>query len=351
MQDNQTRSVSEKFFKTKNEVSEEKNSSKKTITENDSDSDIEDDDETTHTKEIVYLDQEILSMNFGDFIDTDNTYTINIGIYRINNNDLSIPFLEFLLDTSGEYACFPNILNFNCPSNKVGGNQNVDSQNNNDDTTEHTHFMNECLGTLLDTFPKLNIRNFVYKGYQEDQDNIFVIFEFNTSIVFELPSLLSWGILDEIMYRKQFKNKQIEPKISQFFINNPHMTNLHYSGDNDILPFPFLAYLCRDNLYNIEVGESILDSTYSHPWLGDFHYFSSYPLESNKTDVTLLQRYAIFTVEPAKYLWKDISTISQEQKEEFTKKIQDVDVVTLYFHENNIQYWCIRNVANILKLQ
>ena len=348
MQDKQTRSVSEKFFSKKDEMKGEI-SRPTTINNSDLDSDLDEDEDETPMKEIVYLDQEILSLNFGDFMDTDNTYTIHIGIYRINNNDLSIPFLEFLLDTSGEYACFPNILNFNCPSNNkqnniVGGN---------DDTTEHTHFMNECLGTLLDTFPKLNIRNFVYKGYQEDQENnIFVIFEFNTSIKFELPSLLSWGILDEIMYRKQYKNKQIEPKISQFFINNPHMTNLHYSGDNDILPFPFLAYLCRDNLYNVEVNESILDPTYSHPWLGDFHYFSSYPLESNKTaDDLSLQRYAIFTVEPAKYLWKDISTISQEQKEEFTKKIQDVDVVTLYFHENNIQYWCIRNVANIFKLQ
>ena len=346
MQDQQNRSVSEKFFMntikpslvegpsiTKNELS---------ITENESVSDNEE-DIITPVKEIVYLDQDFLSLNFGDFMDTDNTYTIHIGIYRIIPNS-PLPFLEFLLDTSGEIACFPNILNFHCPN--IGG-------DGNDDTTEHTHFMNECLDKLFDTFTNLNLRNLVYKGYQEEQEdtthNIFVIFEYIHTREEELESsILSWAILDEIMYRKQYKNKQIEPLITNFFIKNPYMTNLHFSGDNIQLPFPLLGYLCKDNLYNIEHGESILDTTYNHPWLGDFHYFSSFPLEKNNNKI--LQRYAIFAIEPAKYLWKDISIISQEQKDEFTKKIQDIDVITLYFHENNIQYWCIRNVANIIKL-
>ena len=345
MQDQQNRSVSEKFFMntikpslvegssiTKNELS---------ITENEYVSDNEE-DIITPVKEIVYLDQDFLSLNFGDLMDTDNTYTIHIGIYRINRGS-TLPFLEFLLDTSGEIACFPNILNFHCPN--IGGG---------DDTTEHTHFMNECLDKLFDSLPNLNIKNFVYKGYQEGQEdqedtthNIFVIFEYIPSTIFEFPTTLSWAILDEIMYRKQYKNKQVEPLITNFFIKNPYMTNIHFSGDNIQLPFPFLGYLCKDNLYNVENGESILDTTYKHPWLGDFHYFSSFPLENNNK---ILQRYAIFAIEPAKYLLKDISIISQEQKDEFTKKIQDIDVVTLYFHENNIQYWCIRNVANIIKL-
>ena len=354
MQDKHSRSVSEKFF-----TDTGKPTILTKITKDEDDEDDEDEDyegkyhyyNDTPPKEIMYLDQEMLSMNFGDFMDTDKTYTIHLGIYRINRLDTTIPFLEFLLDTSGETASFPNILNFHCPTQKIGG-------GGNDDTTEHTLFMNECLETLLDMFPKLNIRNFVYKGYQENQENqeedtthnIFVIFECIPSAIIELPSTLSWGILDEIMYRKQYKNKPIEPQISLFFINNPHMTNLHYTTDDDILPLPFIAYLCKDNLYNVEIGESILDATYNHIWLGDYHYFSSYPLEKT-ADVLSLQRYAIFPVEPAKYLWKDISTITQEQKDEFTKKIQDVDVVTLYFHENNIQYWCIRNTSNFLRLQ
>jgi hypothetical protein len=216
--------------------------------------------------------------------------------------------------------------------------------------------MNECLETLLDFFPKLNIRNFVYKGYQEYQDNpddtthnIFVIFEFVPSDNTQIIETLSWVILDEIMYRKKYNNKHIESLISNFFINNTHMTDLHFTGD-DILPSPSLAYLCKDNLYNVEMGESILDFTYKHPWLGDYHYFSSYPLDINKTDVASLQRYAIFTVEPAKYLLKELSTITQEQKDVFIKKIQNIDVVTLYFHENNIQYWCIRNTSLFLRL-
>ena len=169
-----------------------------------------------------------------------------------------------------------------------------------DDTTEHTHFMNECLDKLFDSLPNLNIKNFVYKGYQEGQEdqedtthNIFVIFEYIPSTIFEFPTTLSWAILDEIMYRKQYKNKQVEPLITNFFIKNPYMTNIHFSGDNIQLPFPFLGYLCKDNLYNVENGESILDTTYKHPWLGDFHYFSSFPLENNNK---ILQRYAIFAI-------------------------------------------------------
>lgn len=342
MQDSKTRSVSEKFFN-KPSIVENERSLEFPSTINEHDSDNEEDIQVvneTHMKEIVYLDQDFLSMNFGDFIDTDNTYTIHIGIYRINR-DSTLPFIEFLLDTSGETACFPNILNFHCPN--ISG-----------DTTDHTHFMNECLEQIFDILPNLNIKNLVYKGYQEDQDqedtthNIFVIFEYITSTTgIELPTTLSWAILDEIMYRKQYKNKPIESLITNFFIKNPYMTNIHFAGDNTQLPFPFLGYLCKDNLYNVENCESILDTTYNHPWLGDYHYFSSFPLENNNK---ILQRYAIFPIEPAKYLWKDISIIPQEQQDEFTKKIQDIDVITLYFHENNIQYWCIRNVANIIRL-
>lgn len=335
MQDNKTRSVSEKFFNKPSIV--ERSLEVPSITEQESESDNEE-EIITPVKEIVYLDQDFLSLNFGDFMDTDNTYTIHIGIYRIKL-DSHLPFLEFLLDTSGEIACFPNIPIFNCPN--IGG-------DGNDDTIDHTHFMNECLGQMFDTLPNLNIKNLVYKGYQEDQEdtthNIFVIFEYTTDI--ELSNTLSWAILDEIMYRKQYKNKPVESLITNFFIKNPYMTDLHFSGDIQ-LPFPFLGYLCKDNLYNVENGESILDTTYNHPWLGDYHYFSSFPLENNNK---ILQRYAIFSIEPAKYLWKDISIISQEQKDEFTKKIQDIDIITLYFHENNIQYWCIRNVANIIRL-
>lgn len=356
MQDKQSRSVSEKFFNKSSlpDRTEHINTSiidvitKPSESEDSEDEYSSDDEELNEKKEIIYLDQDILSMNFGDFMDTDNTYTIYLGIYRINSPDTDYPFLEFLLDTSGETAIFPNIMNFKCPSTyNTGG--------NNENTEEHTYFMNECLETLLDTFPKLNIKNFVYKGYQdEDQDkyqdetthNIFVMFEVIPSVNIDfLPSTLSWAILDEIMYRKEYKQKPVQSLISNFFLNNSHMTNLYFIGE--ILPLPFLGYLCKDLLYNVEMGGSILDTTYNHPWLGDYHFFSSFPLE---TTTSTLQRYVIFPVEPATYILKDISTISQEQKDNFIKKYQDQDIVTLYFHENNIQYWCIKSTHLFLRL-
>lgn len=352
MQDQQSRSVSEKFFnKTMVFPKDNQNNStniltKPSGTEDSEDEYYSDNEELNDKKEILYLDQDILSMNFGDFMDTNITYTIYLGIYRINSPDTDFPFIEFLLDTSGETAIFPNIINFHCPSTY--------NTNENNDTEEHTYFMNECLETLLDTFPKLNIRNFVYKGYMDEyQDetthNIFVMFEVIPSANIDfLPSTLSWAILDEIMYRKEYNKIPIQSQISNFFLNNSHMTNLHFTQDNSPLPLPFLGYLCRDLLYNVEMGESILDTTYNHPSLGDFHFFSSFPLE---TTTTTLQRYVIFPVEPAIFILKDISTISQEQKDEFFKKYQDQEVVTLYFHENNIQYWCIKSTHLFLKLQ
>ena len=304
--------------------------------DNDDDDDDDDDDEKSSddeddvdntTFQYKYLDKENypLTQFFGDFIDTDNTYKIFVCIYRINV-DCKLPFLEFLTDTSNTPS-FPIINDFVC---KKG-----------DDEEQNIDFKNKCILEVLsrieiDDIFGVDLLEKMYRGFVEyNNDNIFIIFEcpdYNQPI----SKNSKWSILAEI-----FDDKMVnfDPIVKSFLTENKYMTEIRNEKD-DVILTPLLLYLCTDT--NIQ-SPTIVDTTMKHDWLGDYYYFVSNPTDTNT------QKYAVFT-ENAKYILVDINNINDKQKTDFLSDSSENVVLSIYYHQNNIQYWCIKNNNNFTRI-
>jgi hypothetical protein len=296
--------------------------------EDDDDYEDEDEDEETVNESIVddttfrykYLDEESnqLSRFFGDFIDTDNSYKIFVCIYKINV-ECKLPFLEFLIDNNGNNPSFPIINDFVCRKG--------------DDEEQNIDFKNKCILEVLrrieieDIFD-VDLMEKMYKGFVEyNDDNIFIIFEcpdYNQPI----SNDSKWSILAEI----DDPTENFDPIVKSFLTENTFMTEI-INESNDVIPTPLLLYLCTET--NIQTP-SIVDTTMKHEWLGDYYYFVSKPTD------TITQKYAVFT-ENAKYILVDINTINEKQINDFLSDSSKSVVLSVYFHQNDIQYWCIKN--------
>ena len=294
----------------------------------DEDDEDEDDEETTVGDTLFrykYINKEDnhLSQFFGDFIDTDKSYNIFVCIYKMNV-DCKLPFLEFLIDNN---QSFPIINNFVC---REGDNeeQNVD-------------FKNKCILEVLnrikiDDIFGVELLEKMFKGFLKyNDDDIFVVFEcpdYNRSISKDSK----WSILAEII---DDQTNDFDPIVKSFFIDNKFMTEIRNEND-DVIPTPILLYLCTDA--NIQ-SQSIVDTTMKHDWLGDYYCFVSKPIDTNT------QKYAVFT-ENVKYILVDISTINEKQINDFLNDSTESVVLTIYYHQNNIQYWGIKNNNNFTRI-
>ena len=275
-----------------------------------------------------YLDDNPLSKHFGDFTDTTKTYTLHICIFKVTLG-YKHPFLQFLIDNKS--SSFPCVENFKC--------QSIHEQSD-----CNTFFVNACFSEVIDL---LNIHKIfnpemsssMYKGFvQQDDSNIFAVFECTEQIDFSSSEKLHWNILDDI----------VSPIVETFFMKQSFMTDL-ITDDGTALPRPFLLYLCQnDLLHNYPINEKerfMIDQTIEHNFLGDSYFFTSSPINNNGH----LQRYAAF-VDNAKYILKDIHYFSNSQKETFLKNNSLNDIITIYFHQNTVQYWCIKNSNNFTRI-
>ena len=316
-------------------------------------------------------------------MDVSKPYDISICMYKINTECVK-PFLEFLLDTSSEKASLPRITKFQCasmthsPTIPQNRRQNIFTEETQDSTQEHTLFMNECLNEFLNIIPIHDFINpdllkQIYKGFIEyDQDNIVVFFDctYIDNIDFTILHPLSenkkekgilqyltpsqskekyiWSILYEILYNTKILDQDIDDFIFQLFTKHPYLKYIQKRNGNNI-DLPFVLYLCEkpeEIYYNIREKDpmnsvSLVHDTIEHSWFGDSSIFSAYSLDDNYKD---LKRFAVF-IENTRYILKDdITNISEEEKKLYIQEFQeDLDVLSVYFHENNIQLWCIKS--------
>lgn len=305
-------------------------------------------------KKYYYLNDNILNQKFGDFMNVDKQYNVQICIYQIND-DCDIPFLQFLFDNSGEKIAFPNI-DFHCPPLllKSGGGEEQEHELEEEDSQEHIFFMNQCSQELLKVLPiqdllSSEILQQIYKGFVEYENTLYVVFD-STKISMDIDidnTKYKWAILDEIIIHHKLQGKEFSPEAVNLFIKHSYMMNIMNDQGNPILK-PSLAYLCvrPDEIYkNVQENNpagsiNIIEDTIEHPWFGNHYFFSSNVLE--ETDVNKINRYALFTYN-ARYILKDIEHISQEEKDKFDESLEeDTTNLTLYFWEKNIQLWCIK---------
>jgi hypothetical protein len=299
-----------------------------------------------------------------------------------NNSILSLETYHF---PSKQYTCpvFTNQENIENESQR---------EDSNDISQEQIHFQNSCFEFLLSCFDKnindtihkekIDFRN-LYKGFiQEDEnkENIFVFFDIS-KIISYLNTNYTLAIMDEIIYKKKIYSTPMDEFVIQFFKKNDSFTKIYIlnNDDDENIPekevevlFPFQLYLCDyvnneyiniDNSYDLKEVKPL-----EHPFLGMAYYFSTSPLKEVETEN--LKRFSCFMVNDL-YFKKDISNINEEESEESeesevniqseeeendkkdpTKEYIKEEILyasTLYFHENELQLWGIKNITHFIK--
>jgi hypothetical protein len=287
----------------------------------DSDIDLDTDTNIDDKYSFLGINNNPLSQIFSN--NTTNHYNIHLCIYKINL-ECKKPFLEYLLNTVEKN--FPNILDFQFPTFP---------ENENDD--ENTYFVNKCLTEIIKILQiekifSIEISKKMYKGFIEyDENNIFIVFECLPEFNFFQSPNLQWLILDEILY----KVNTVNPITQSFFKKHEFMNELYTTKESiETFPLPILLYMYSDNEY------SIIDERIRISWLGYNYYFTN----DSKT-----QKYAVF-IEKSKYILKEISSVTKEEQTIFINNNINENVVTIYFHQGNTQFWCVKNNNNFARV-
>lgn len=330
------------------------------------------DEEESIVEELVdetfyYFENNLLSKSVLLSIDTKiDSFTIYLCIYQIKT-DKEFPYLKYILKEDNNEYKFPEI---------------KFTFSNLDDI--EIYFKNEVIKnvmSIVNLYDKIdgNFVNKIYKGFIEDESDIFVfidVSEFNPKISKEYI----FSIMDEIINIKKINDKNINNKVTDIFFKNRFITYLKYTSTNKNIQYPIIGYNCIFN-ENTQTYENVLDNDndsddndnnefymIDHHLFGNKYYFTSESVEKQTSFFNLkkeiipernkkLLRYAIF-IENPKYILRDIgndNNVTQSRKysdvnnETYIYNITETenDSSSLYFHENNIQFWGIKNINSI----
>ena len=275
------------------------------------------------------------------------------------------PFLEFLCHKTDEIYDFPSmdyeciisnvpheIKDTNIPDFNIGN--ETDLEDTSEKSQEQIHFENECLKYTLsilkdeNSIHKNNIDlSILYKGFLEgDSENLFIFIDIS-NFIHDIKDDYLFCIIDEILYKKTIYDSDINPIICEFFKKNRELTKLK-SIDNMIYPIPFQLYLCEyaDETYkNISKHNTNPYKTMEHSLFSRSYYFTSDYLND---EPFILKRFCCFIVN-CLYVLDDIITELLDEEEKQNIKNKSVGASTVYFHENNIQLWGIKNNLHFIE--
>lgn len=262
-------------------------------------------------------------------IEIDEIKTIYYCLYCVNtecfiedgNMQSYYPFLEFAVkkNENGHYS-FPsnNYEHANFPSSE---------QNEEDKNQEDIYFENFNLSFILSFFSgdihstEIDFSK-IYKGFIVHGNHLFVFCDCSTIKHFFSENIV-FSILDEIIYKNAILETSVDPLIIDFFDENPEISKI-YSDNDEEYPIPF-------QLYMVSV-ENDCFPIIEHEILPPAYYFTTTPLQENT------KRYACFIINDY-YILDDLKEL--EMNEKINENIHNSS--TIYFHENDIQYWCVKN--------
>lgn len=226
-------------------------------------------------KNFRYLENDILSKEFSlnrepEILEL-KKYSISLCFFNINEN-LNIPFLEFLFNNESGVFDFPrkelnmdvladlykkekshkiNMENMNPIQDSNEGNQSITDDDDEYDEVE-IEFFNQCSKFAQETvFLNDNILKQRYFGFIEKDDTLYVVFDVSNLDILENiynnnnKSGLFLGIMDEIINRKKIFETPINEKIVELFVSSNLLQNI-YDDNNEAVIIPKLLYLCID---------------------------------------------------------------------------------------------------------
>jgi hypothetical protein len=325
-------------------------------------------------KQYSYLEDNILSQVFGEFSESINSMKTLYLCPYVLNSECESPFIKYVMRSESSQITFPNS-NFQCPvfpdnEYSLMSKNSKDESDTETTSQSHTYFMNACITILLSIFPVYNVINSelisnMYRGFIEVSDDIiFVLFDCTPLIrshnTIDLPEKMSWMILDDIMFSDNLqKNEKVDPMIISFFNQNPILKNIRFKNEDNITnprglypcvqdesgEFENITDTCKKNSV-ILIGSSMC----SLPFFGDAYIFSAKPLAVLSKSEERISKCAVFMKNP-KYLVKNaVENFDDDEIVEFINRIQDLDVLSLYFYYKGNQYWAVKSPIHFTQI-
>ena len=232
---------------------------------------------------------------------------------------------------------------------------------------QQIHFENTCFNFVLSCFDKnIDIHNNIidisklYKGFIQNQDKeneniiqLYVFFDVTQIINYLKKSQYILSIIDEILYKKKIYSTSINENVTNLFKKNSYLSKIYLMDNNESeieVLFPFQLYLCNyseGEYFNItkETVEMNHIEQIEHFLLGMAYYFSTYPIKEYESEN--LKRYSCFMVNDL-YIKNDIIDFEEEEKEKLKDDV--LSASTIYFYENELQIWGIKNMIHFTEL-
>ena len=187
-----------------------------------------------------YLNDDPLSRQFSLNRDYTKEYKLVLCLYNINT-DLDTPFLQFLFEKKNSKFQFPikdvnmwairELIESNKkiqPNNQDG---DVSDDGNEDDENDiEFEFMNQCSQFYKEiTGIGFDNSNKSFKGFTQNENNeIFIIFDLTNMNIENLQSSQQWAIIDEIIYKNRILTQPILESHVANFVQNPMLLFLKY---------------------------------------------------------------------------------------------------------------------------
>jgi hypothetical protein len=316
-----------------------------------------------------YLNDDPLSRQFSLNRDYTKEYKLVLCLYNINT-DLDTPFLQFLFEKKNSKFQFPikdvnmwairELIESNKkiqPNNQDG---DVSDDGNEDDENDiEFEFMNQCSQFYKEiTGIGFDNSNKSFKGFTQNENNeIFIIFDLTNMNIENLQSSQQWAIIDEIIYKNRILTQPILESHVANFVQNPMLLFLKYDNGEPV-DIPISGHLCKETENNESVDTekssylnvyyegsqntiSIVNKKIEHPIFSETFLFTEEPINYDNLDN--IKRYAIFIKNSFYFLNKDMELKPME--DEIYRKF---DCFSFYIKDK--VYWSIENYDLFVEL-
>jgi len=222
-------------------------------------------------------------------------------------------------------------------------------------TQEVIHFENECFKRILSFLKDENIihtKNIklldLYKGFFEYKPRELFVFVDVTEFLKEFREDFTICVIDELLYKRQIYDVEINPLICDMFCKNRQFTKIR-NLENQKYPTPMQVFLCdhrEDEYIIIHKDNDGPYKTLDHTMFSRGYYFSG---EYIGEDPILFKRFCCFIVN-CLYVEDDIITELTDEDEKQSIKEKAVSASTIYFRENDIQLWAVKNILHFTEI-
>jgi len=301
--------------------------------------------------EYNYLNDDMLSKNIENALggEKEAVFKIKLCIFKIND-ECKEPFLEFFIETKDKEIHFPG--------SEMSAIIMQDGNANAIFEAECCKFFQQVAGVSDDVAGK------TYRGYIEEPEKVLYVFFDATYVDLAANDNHFWGILDEIVNEKHIYDNVIDKDIVNMVHNHEFVAYIK-DKNGDRINMPCCLYLCKLNengeYVNVYYDEgednkttkSLSEKKINHEIFGNCYFFTTDPIQTE--NVQNIKRFSVF-IDNALYVLninkpiQEIDFNTDDEEEDFEDIKTYKDYTCIYFFEDGIQLWCIKNLSRFVEL-